>query len=96
MTDAITPKQALDRDFEAHDRDGVMTYRKYFNDLLTQLFAEGESFSGKRPFGNSGWDYSLTLGLVVMGAIPGDEDGPEDENQANKFIFAMIDELCAA
>lgn len=92
----MTPLEALDKKFDAHDRNKKLTYRKYFNDLLTQLFSEGEGFSGKRPFGNSGWDYGLTLGLVQIGAVAGDyEEGPDDIAEANQFIFDMIDALCA-
>lgn len=91
----ITPHEALDMEFWANDRDEQMTFRAYFNQLLSALFEEGESFSGKRPFGNSGWDYGLALGVVEIGAVPGTEDGPEDEGEANQFIFDMIDALCA-
>lgn len=91
----VTPKAALDMVFTANDRDQKMTYRAYFNDLLTQVFSESESFSGKRPFGNSGWDFSLICGLVEIGAVAGDyDDGPDDEDEANKFVFKMIDALC--
>lgn len=96
MGEAITPKQALDMQFDAHDRSETMTFRAYFKELLTTLYSEGESFSGKRPFGNSGWDFGLTLGLVAIGAVAGDYDeGPDDEKVANQFIFDMIDALCA-
>lgn len=96
MTEAITPKQALDMEFDANDRDERMTFRAYFHALLTTLYEEDEGFSGKRPFGNSGWDYSLRLGLVNIGAVAGDyEDGPDDDKVAHKFIFDMIDALCA-
>jgi hypothetical protein len=33
--------------------------REYLKALLTELWREGESFSGKRPFGNSGWEREL-------------------------------------
>lgn len=92
----MTPTEALDKTFTSNDRDERLTYREYFRCLLTTLYDEGEGFSGKRPFGNSGWDYGLTIGLVEIGAVTGDyEVGPDDENEANKFIFAMIDALCA-
>lgn len=91
----ITPKDALDLEFYANDRDQRMTFRQYFHDLLETLYEEDEGFSGKRPFGNSGWDYSLRLGLVNIGAVVGDyEDGPDDDKEAHRFIFAMIRELC--
>lgn len=95
MSISITPVQALDMEFDANDRDERMTFRAYFHALLTTLYEEDEGFSGKRPFGNSGWDYSLRQGLVDVGAIEGDEDGPKEDSVAHTFIFDMIDAMCA-
>ena len=49
----------------------------HLQELLLKLWQEGEGFSGKRPFGNSGWEYDLLYPLVAMGEIPGklDDDG---------------------
>ena len=70
------------------------TIKDYLIALLRKLWADGESFSGKRPFGNSGWDQDLTIPLVVAGVIDGtmDEDGYIDNanyNQANAAIEAL-------
>lgn len=35
------------------------TIGDYFRALLMAIWTEGEGFSGKRPFGNSGWDSEL-------------------------------------
>lgn len=53
------------------------TIRDYLKTLLKVLFIEGEGFSGKRPFGESGWKIDLYLSLVQGGIIVGtiDEDG---------------------
>jgi hypothetical protein len=51
----MTPKQALDIEFECHDLDQTLTFREYFVEILQTLFWKEEAFSGKRPFGNSGW-----------------------------------------
>lgn len=78
----MTPGEALDLRFYCDDLDEIVTIREYFQQLLKTLFAEGEGFSGKRPFGNSGWEYDLHTPLVIGGAMPGtievrDEDGEE-------------------
>ncbi len=39
---------------------GADTVKKYLIELLAQLWYEEEGFSGKRPFGNSSWQYELT------------------------------------
>ena len=37
--------------------------------LIDQLWCEGEGFSGKRPFGNYGWEYELYHALACANAI---------------------------
>lgn len=39
---------------------GADTVKEYLVELLSTLWNEGEGFSGKRPFGTSGWEYELT------------------------------------
>jgi hypothetical protein len=38
---------------------GEVTIREYLRTLLSELWREEESFNGKRPFGNSGWQYDV-------------------------------------
>jgi hypothetical protein len=56
---------------------GANTIGDYLKLLLFELWRNGEGFSGKRPFGNSGWEYEVYTALVVAGMIDGklDEDG---------------------
>lgn len=53
------------------------TVRDYLKALLTTLLTEQEGFSGKRPFGNSGWMGDLEIALIRAGLVEGklDEDG---------------------
>lgn len=96
----ITPAQALDLEFFNEDA-GCETIRGYFKELLTTLWQQGEGFSGKRPFGNSGWEHDLAFPLVEAGCIRGtivvDEDDPDDSyvedfdtKAYDKFVNAMI------
>lgn len=71
------------------------SFREYFKALLMTLWIEGEGFSGKRPFGNSGWEYDLYENLIEMGEVDGklDEDGfveSLDKQAADKIIANMI------
>lgn len=50
------------------------TVRDYLKALLSTLWTEDEGFSGKRPFGNSGWKYDLYAPLVKAGAVVGKLD----------------------
>lgn len=98
---------ALDTKFE-HSDVGVMTFREFFKELLQRVWHEGEGFSGKRAFVNSGWEDDVYKGLAKAGLIEGqnlsldDPDfDPEDEEEewdydseaADKLIFKMIDAL---
>lgn len=74
------------------------TIKGYLKTLLRELWGEGESFSAKRPFGNSGWEYDIYSALLKAGLIDGviDDDGyvdEIDERQAKIFIFYAIDSL---
>ncbi len=72
-----------------------MTVGGYLGTLLTKLWREGEGFNGKRPFGNSGWEYDVYEPLVVAGLVEGviTEDGyieDVDCAKANEFILKLI------
>jgi len=60
------------------DGDGSQTTIKEFLFLLmSTLWRKEEGFSGKRPFGNSGWKHAIYEALVRENVIDGviDEDG---------------------
>lgn len=83
---------------EQSDLEGAMTVRQYLGALLSTLWEEGERFGGKRPFGNSGWEYDLYRPLVKAGIIEGqlDDDGDildVNSGQGYDAIQAAIDEL---
>ena len=72
----VTDTDVLDLPMGENDANAA-TVREYLFSLLSQLWIEREGFSGKRPFGNSGWDYDLIAPLIKAGYIAGklDEDG---------------------
>lgn len=70
------------------------TVRQYLYALLSTLWQEGEGFSGKRPFGNSGWECDLYKALASGGYVKGDAEGyvalgPE-RDKANAIIADLI------
>lgn len=67
----------LDLPMRSRDFDEPLTIGQYFKGLLLELWVEGERFSGKRPLGNSGWEFDLYAALVRAGRIEGKFD--EDE-----------------
>ena len=90
----------LDIPLGDNDADAA-TVRDYFKAQLKTLWSEGESFSGKRPFGNSGWEYDLDDALVRAGKVNGTASSEDeraqiddaDRDTANAMIFAAIDAL---
>ena len=72
--------------------DKKITLREYCGLMLKQLWQEGDCFSGKYPFGDSGWDHQIYYALIHQGFIEGTIDGDDyqltekQEKQANLFI----------
>jgi hypothetical protein len=58
---------------------GVCTLREYLIALVARLWVEDEGFSGKRPFGNSGWQGDVMRSLAREGLIKGTYDDDSDE-----------------
>jgi len=83
------------------DKPNAITIKVYLKKLLKQLWKKKESFSGKRPFGNTDWEYDLYVILIQHGIVEGtlDEDGwieefeKKEQNKADKIISNCIDEI---
>lgn len=94
MTDP-TPQQILDTPMTGENDAGALTVRGYLLSLLAMLWIDGEGFSAKRPFGNSGWQWDVYAALGEAGhiAIKFDENGDvEDVNEeaGERLIRAAI------
>lgn len=73
------------------------TIGDYFQKLALAVWTENENFSGKRPFGNSGWQWEVYDALAEAGAIDGyrDEYGCWDisrgeERKADELILKAL------
>ena len=62
------------------------TVKDYLKALLGALWDEGEGFSGKRPFGNSGWECELIEALQEEGLA-------DNRSDAVQQIFNAIEAL---
>ena len=85
---------------ELGDNDAnAKNIREYLVALLGELWLEQDAFSGKRPFGNSGWQYDLIVPLIKAGLVGGaideygDLDGEFDEETAYTLVANAIEEL---
>ncbi len=99
MSDKEIGEQVLALPMQENDAD-AKTIGEYLVKLLKTLWANGEGFSGKRPFGNSGWDYELYYPLVKARFVRGTVDGDFsyniencDKKAADKLINKAIDSL---
>ncbi|BAD58868.1 hypothetical protein [Nocardia farcinica] len=74
---SISGAQVLDIPMRDDNDADASTIRDYLIELLKTVWDEGEEFSGKRPFGNSGWKYELFEALAGAEAIEAtfDDDG---------------------
>jgi hypothetical protein len=77
------------------DDSGATTIRGYLCALAAAVWREGEGFSGKRPFGNSGWQWDVYAALVKTDLIAGtfDEYGGlenADTTKGDQLIEAAI------
>lgn len=90
----MSPKNILDLPMDENDA-AAKTIRGYLKALLSHLWEAEESFSGKRPFGNSGWQHDVYRALAKGKAIEAslDEDGyleSFDREEADKLIHDAI------
>jgi hypothetical protein len=90
----MTNEEVLALPMQPNDAEAA-TVKDYLKTLLLELWNREESFSGKRPFGNSGWQSDVNSALVVGGAVAGTigEDGygePTGPNAARAVVLAAI------
>lgn len=90
---------ALDVRFDS-DAGPQLTVREYLRELLLKVWDLEEEFSGKRPFGNSGWETDLTwalarAGFVNLGVWDEETEGyeyttAEQEIAARAYVHELI------
>ena len=100
-TETPAPAEALSLTFFSGDLNQDITVQGYLQRLLSDLWQKEESFNGKRPFGNSGWQWEVYGALIEAGHIPGeiDEDGcieDVDEQAGEAFVLSLIGQMGTA
>ena len=75
----LTPAQILDLPMPENDANAA-TIRDYLTALLIRVWIDEADFSGKRPFGNSGWQWDVykVLAEAELLASTTDEFGELD------------------
>jgi hypothetical protein len=96
MTTEPTGEQILAVPMGGNDADAA-TIREYLVELATAVWRQGEGFSGKRPFGNSDWQWDLSLALADAGMVPVTvnrwNDRVPDHDAAAALIERALDAL---
>jgi len=82
----------LDLAMEENDADAA-TIRDYLKELLVMVWEKDESFSGKRPFGNSGWKYDIYRTLATHKLIEAEIDEDGDVIDIKRSEHAKADQL---
>lgn len=94
-------KEILNIEMQPNDANSA-TIGGYLQKLLASVWENGECFDGKRPFGNSGWEYELYQALAMAGKIKHtyddiyDDYDNYDKGAANKLISEAIKSLLMA
>lgn len=95
---SVTSAQVLACPMPPNDA-GAATVQDYLVSLLVGVWRDGEGFDGKRPFGNSSWEYDLYVALARAGMVESATEGSEgefshiDEDEATLLIADAIESL---
>lgn len=90
----VTNNAYLSCPMDLDNDSGAQTVGGYLSALLITLYYEGEGFSGKRPFGNSGWEDDVAEAWVRAGLLPGEVsknrwDEDEVEYEPSTFLTVL-------
>gem|GEM_PF-999504 len=96
----MNTKEILKLPMDKND-SGETTIGDYLKALLLGVWEKGEKFNGKRPFGNSGWEYDIYRPLIQAGLVKGffDEHGyieefsEVEEKKAKDIIIRVIEDI---
>lgn len=84
----MTDQEILDYPYDFSDAR-VKSLREYFKKLVYRVWQENEGFSGKRPFGNSGWQYDVYDCLQKIDVIS-EHDIDENIRQVDAIVLRLI------
>lgn len=83
----MTPQEILNIEMQENDA-GAKTIGEYVAKLACGVIVETEGFSGKRPFGNSGWYNGLVEPLVRAGVVEGEID---EDDYVDGYDYKEVD-----
>ena len=60
--------------FYSNDLNDNVSIKTYIKEILKVLWLEPDDFNGKRPLGNSGWQFDLYKAMIEKNIIEGEVD----------------------
>jgi hypothetical protein len=84
----MTDQEILDKKYHFNDA-GANSLREYFKNLAYMVWQEEEGFSGKRPFGNSGWQYDVYKCLKEFGIVS-EEQMQRGYRELDEIVLRLI------
>ena len=91
----MQPNELLELALFSTDLDKTVSLREYLKELLSKVWEEGEGFSGKRPFGDSGWERQLEIDMIESGLRPYRKD-KYDELEYDGDFYSLISDAINA
>ena len=82
----------LDIEMQSNDAR-ASTIGEYFRKLAIKVWLLNEGFSGKRPFGNSGWEMEIYIALAAAGVIEGTYSEEFENWEISRQQMNVADEL---
>lgn len=81
-------------DIKMQENDArASTIGEYFRKLAIKVWLLNEEFSGKRPFGNSGWQWEVYCALAAAGVIEGSYSEKWGGWEISRHQMDIADEL---
>lgn len=84
-------------EYHSVELDNQTTIGDFLKELLCRVWVEGDEFSGKAAFGNSGWQWEIYQVLVDNGIVKGRmtkyeelELSSKEMKKADKIILDII------
>jgi hypothetical protein len=80
---------ACPMDPESNDA-GASSVREFLAKIIQEVWTWEDSFSGKRPFGNSGWKWDIYTALINAEMIEYDVDDEDLSPEQRRTIDAWV------
>lgn len=96
MTGNFDPHELLHCPMMQPNDANAETVAEFLGAILTALWVEGECFSGKRPLGNSDWQWQVHMSLAKAGFVDTIINKWDEEDISDSDLDALDDLIIQA